>query len=226
MAGVQRFTARAVIQRETANEFRANRAPSRWFHLIAIAMIATGLVGAFKTIFAAIKLMEGSITPAVFPGTLFLPISTPGEYEIYYENQSVFNGRVFNTGTDVPGLTFTVKEDETGEEIPLRPPGMNETYTINGRTGRAVFRFYVNKPGYYSVSAGYPDNERHDEAVFAVGNIHFARFFLLILAGLACIFGLCVGGLALGVVVESWRYRAKRKLATAITAEGPVTPPL
>jgi len=200
--------------------------PSRWFHLIAIAMIAAGLAGAFKTIFAAIKLMEGAITQSVFPGTLSLPIPEPGEYEIYYEAQSVFNGRVFNTGTDIPGLKFTVKEDETGEEIPLRPPGMNETYTINGRTGRAVFRFYINKPGYYSVSAQYPDNERHDEAVFAVGNIHFARFILFIPEALACIFGLCLGGVAVSVLIESWRQSAKRKRATAIAAEGSVIPSL
>ncbi|MFZ0967354.1 MAG: hypothetical protein WAN13_03690 [Candidatus Acidiferrales bacterium] len=201
--------------------------PSRLFHLVALAMIAAGFAGGYKTLVAAINTMESGVTHAIFPGSVVIPFSAPGDYEIYYENPSEFGGRVFESGRGMPGLQFRVTNSETGEVIALHRPVMNETYTINGRSGRAVLQFHIAEPGGYTVSARYDDSEQHNEAVFAVGNVHIGRFILLIFACIACALGLGGGGLLLVVLIETWRYSSKKKLqSAAATSAAVAAPPL
>jgi hypothetical protein len=189
--------------------------PSRWFYLIALALIAAGAAGGSRAILGAIKTIQGNLTRAIFPGEVTVSFAKPGDYAIYYEPHSEFEGRVFDTSRGVPGLSFTVTDSETGETLPVHAPGINETYEINGRTGRRVLEFYVAKPGSYKVAARYDDSEQHEEAVFAVGNAQIGRFVLLIFVGIFCIF--VFGGAALLVIVliEVRRSSSKRKLRVA-----------
>ncbi len=199
--------------------------PSRWFHLLALAMIAAGATCAYRTISTAIHSMQNGLTRAIFPGEVTVSFSAPGEYEIYYENISEFDGRVFDTGSRVPGLAFTVTDNETGETIAVQRPSMSEKYEINGRRGRAVLQFHVARPGSYKIAARYDDNEQHEEAVFAVGNPHIARLAVLIIGGIFCILAFGGGSVLVIVLIETWRYSSKRKLQAAATVPGSAAPP-
>jgi hypothetical protein len=199
--------------------------PSRWFYLLALGLIAAGSICGYKIVLAAINTIQGGLTRAVFPGETIVSFQTPGDYKIYYENQSEFNGRIFETGQRLPGLSFTVVNNETQETLPLLQPSMSETYNINGRTGRLVLWFRVDKPGSCTVVGRYDDGQPHDEAVFAVGNPHIGRFVGLILGGIACIFVFGGGAVITIVLIEVRRYSAEKKLKAAAASPGFVAPP-
>lgn len=202
--------------------------PSRWFYLIALGLIAVGTISGFKIVLAAINTMQGGLTRAIFPGETIVSFQTPGDYKIYYENQSEFNGRIFDTGQRVPGLSFTVVNNETQDTLALFEPSMNETYNINGRTGRLVYWFRVVKPGGYTVVGRYDNGQPHDEAVFAVGNPHIGRFVGLIFGGIACIFVFGGGAVITIILIEVRRYSSEKRLKAAAASPGfvPSPPPL
>jgi len=199
--------------------------PSRWFYLIALGLIAAGAVCGYKLLFKAINTMEVGLTQAVFPGEITVSFAAAGNYEIFYEEHSEFNGRVFDTGSRVPGLKFTVTNSETGEAVPLHRAAMSETYEMNGRSGRLVFQFPVAKPGSYKVAANYDDGQQHEDTVFAVGNFQFGRFALLLLGGIFSIFGFGGGAVLVIVLIEVRRYSSKRKLQPATATAGRIAPP-
>jgi hypothetical protein len=198
--------------------------PSRWYYLIAAALIAAGGLSFYKIVVAAIHTMDSGLTRGTFPGELTATFAAPGNYEIYYEEHSELGGRVFDTGSRVPGLKFTVTDGARGEEIPLHAPRMHETYEMNGRTGRSVLEFYVSKPGDYKVAARYGDSEQHEDAVFAVGNPQIGRFMVLVIGGIFVIFACGGGALLVIVLIEVRRSGAKRKMKAAEMA-GTVAPP-
>jgi hypothetical protein len=199
--------------------------PSRWYYLIALALVAAGALCGFEALAAAIHTLQGGLTQAVFPGDTTVSFSVPGNYKIYYEDHSEFNGRVFDTGSQLPGLTFTVTNSESGEVIPLHRPGFNETYDLNGRTGHAVLQFHVTRPGSYNVSASYDDDQKHEDAVFAVGSAQIGRFTSLIFGVVMSIFGFGGAALLVTVLIEVRRSSSKRKLQAAASIPGTAAPP-
>src|ERR1700735_2524049 len=152
--------------------------PSRWFHLVALAMIAAAAFCGYKPFSVALNTTQG-LTRAVFPGEMVVSFATPGDYEIYYESPTEFEGRVFDTGRRVPGMKFTLINNDTEDTLPIDKPRIGESYQIGGRRGRSVFEFRVFKPGSYPVVGHYEDEQANQEAVFAVGNLHVARLAFL-----------------------------------------------
>ncbi len=198
--------------------------PSRWFHLLALAMIATAAFCGYKILAVALNDMQSGLTRAIFPGEIVVPIAAPGNYVIYYESPSEIDGRVFDTGNRVPGMQFTVINNETEDKLPVDPPSFSETYEMNGRRGRSVLEFRVFKPGSYTIVGRYNDDQSDQQAVFAVGNVHIARLALLIIAGIFSILILGGGALLIIVLVEARRSSAKRKREAAVIP-GSVAPP-
>lgn len=199
--------------------------PSRWFHLLALAMIAAAAFCGYKIFSVALNTMQSGLTRAIFPGELVVPIAAPGNYVIYYESPSEFDGRVFDTGSRVPGMKFTVINNETEDKLPVDPPSFSETYEMNGRRGRSVLEFRVFKAGSYTIVGRYDDDQANQEAVFAVGNVHIARLALSIIAGIFSILILGSGALLIIVLVEARRSSVKRKLRAAASIQGSVASP-
>ena len=74
------------------------------------------------------------------------------------------------------------------------------------------------------MEAHYNDNDQHEDAVFAVGDIQLGRFTLLLFGGIFSILILGGAGLALIVVIEIRRESSKRKLRAAAAISGASTP--
>ena len=198
--------------------------PSRWFHLLGVALIVLGAYGGYEGVLSFMRSLSAGTTRAVFPGEIVTTFTAPGEYKIYYESQSVLNGRVFDTGEKLPGLTFEVNDVKTGESIPLSAPRYSETYQLNGRVGRTVLRFQISQPGEYKVVAHYIGENQGDEAVFAVGNLQIFHTILALFSAIACVVLLGTGGLAVIIVVEVRRSSAERKLDAAAAGVTPMAP--
>lgn len=199
--------------------------PSRWCHLLALAMIVAAVFCGYKIIAVALNTMQNGLTRAIFPGEVVVPITMPGNYVIYYESPSEFDGRVFDTGSRVPGMKFTVINNETEDKLPVDQPSFSETYEMNGRRGRSVLEFRVFKPGSYTIVGRYDDGQANQEAVFAVGNVHIARLVLLIIGGIFSILIPGGGALLIIVLIEVRRSSAKRKLRAAAAIQGSLAPP-
>jgi hypothetical protein len=197
--------------------------PSRWFHLVALAMIAAAAFCGYKIFSVALHTTQG-LTRAIFPGEMAVSFATPGDYEIYYESPTEFEGRVFNTGRRVPGMKFTLINNDTEDTLPIDKPHIGETYQIGGRRGRSVLEFRVFTPGSYTVVGRYDDEQANQEAVFAVGNLHIARLAFLTIGAIFSILLLAGGALLIIVLVEARRSSAKRKMQAAAIS-GSVAPP-
>ena len=197
--------------------------PSRWYYLVALALLAAGAACGGKFLVEAINTMQGGLTQAIFPGETSVSITTPGEYQIFYEDHSMVGGRVFDTGGRVPGMNFTVTDSATGEVLPVYRPKANETYQMSGRTGRLVLQFHVSRPGSYKVAGRYADGEQHEDVVFAVGNPQIGRSVGLIFATVFCVFVFGGGALLVIVVIEVKRAGAKRRVRS-VAPMGTVRP--
>jgi len=187
-------------------------------------MIAAAAFCAYKIFAVALNTAQNGLTRAIFPGEVIVSFATAGEYEIYYESPTEFEGRVFDTGRRVPGMKFTLINNDTEDTLPIDKPLIGESYRIGGRRGRSVFEFRVFKPGNYTVVGRYADEQANQEAVFAVDNLQIARLAFLTIGGIFSILILGGGALLVIVLVEARRSSAKRKREAAVIP-GSVAPP-
>jgi hypothetical protein len=69
------------------------------------------------------------------------------------------------------------------------------------------------KAGRYKIAGSYDDDEHHDDALFAVGDVRIGEFILLLLTAIFSLLIVGGAGLVLIVLIEVWRQSSKRKLA-------------
>lgn len=146
--------------------------PGRWGYGIALLVFLIGslLAGvlAFRFVTGLMNLTD-SLTQVVVPGTADLTLTETGDYTIFYEHQSVVDGRVYITGEAVPGLDVSLVLKEDGSPVALSPPGTSTTYSVSDRAGVSVLAFSIDRPGTYELSASYPPGRSGPEVVLAVG---------------------------------------------------------
>lgn len=144
--------------------------PSRWYYGLAALIAVAGIALSISTMISGISSMGSEMQQVVVPGNSDLQFSVVGEYTIFYENQSVVDGRVYSTGGDIPSLQIEVKNKTTGIKVDTYTPGGSFSYSFGGRTGRSVLAFNIDQPGTYVLSAGYPEGTSGPQVVLAVGH--------------------------------------------------------
>ena len=92
------------------------------------------------TIFTGISSIERGLMQMTAPGNAEIDLKEPGEYTIFYESQSYFNGSVYNTGGQIPGLKISVSEKASGQALATNP-NSGTTYSIGSRSGRSITAF-------------------------------------------------------------------------------------
>lgn len=153
--------------------------PSRWFYVIGIIILVGGPIISSIFLFSSVGSNIGDMTEvpsmrAVVPGSGDITIPQTGKYTVFYEYRSMVGNRIYSTGEDIPGIQVTLVSKDTGAEIPLSAASVNTTYTIEGRSGIALFDFVIDQPGVYELSASYPvalqgqQQEQRPEIVLAV----------------------------------------------------------
>jgi hypothetical protein len=195
--------------------------PSRAWYVVAALVFVVGFVvfGAF--LFLRLSRLDEGIEQFVVPGSAEVAIDEPGRQTIYRETGASIDGRYYGT-SDLTGLEVVVT-DPSGDVVELDSPAMNETYTIGGREGVAIFKFDAEEPGTYRVEAFYPVAGTGNEGVLAVGKPMVRDILLTVFGGLAIAGGAALLALAIAVVTFVRRYRATRRAASA-HAPPPATP--
>jgi hypothetical protein len=188
--------------------------PGRWLYSVACLMVLTGMVTFGGLLWKAITGMTKSLTQVVLPGSAEVQLDV-GPHLVFYEFESVVGNRVFSTPASLPGVECRLISKEAGTKVPLYRPNMSTTYTVGGRSGQSVLSFRITKPGAYVFTASYPDNQPHDNVVFAIGPDPSSSFIVTILASIASFFVLCGVGALIGALTLIKRREAKKLLSRA-----------
>jgi hypothetical protein len=177
--------------------------------LIAVAGIALTISSVISGIGNLSDDLSDNLQQVVVPGNSDLMLSKTGEYIIFYENQTVVNGRVYSTDEDIPGLLIEVKNKTTGQDISTYSPGGSFSYSFGGRSGRSVVAFFIEQPGIYELSASYPQSDDGHEVVLAVGNNISGEIMSSIMLPLLLFFG----SIGAAIVIAFITYRKRQEAA-------------
>lgn len=188
-----------------------NVQPGIWYYGLAVLIIFSGFAAFAMFIYSGITDAESSLLQMTAPGGADLFLSVPGEYIIFYENNSYFNGRFYSTGEPISGLEVSVREKATGLDLTTYSPKSDFTYSLGGRSGRSIMSFSIERAGIYQINASYSERDG-PEAVLAIGKGMIEGLFSSILISLAALFGSIAIAGVITVVTYSRRKKAFLKL--------------
>jgi len=183
-----------------------NVQPSVWYYGLAVLIIILGFVAFAGYLFAGISSTESGLMQLTAPGDAELSLKEPGEYTIFYESQSYFNGSVYNTGGQMPGgLKISISEKASGETLATNT-ATGTTYSMGGRSGQSITAFKVERPGIYWINTSYPKVPGPD-VVLAVGKGFVEGIFHLITVAMLLLFG----SIAIAAVITFVTYTRRKK---------------
>jgi hypothetical protein len=182
-----------------------NVQPSVWYYGLAVLIIILGFLAFAGYLFTGISSTQNGLMQLTAPGDAELNLKEPGEYTIFYENQSYFNGSVYNTGGQIPGLKIGVSEKASGETLNTYTAA-GTTYSMGGRSGQSITAFRVERPGLYWINTSYP-RVPGPEVVLAVGKGFVEGIFHLITVAMLILFG----SIAIAAVITFVTYTRRKK---------------
>lgn len=188
-----------------------NVQPGIWYYGLAVLIIVLGFAAFAGTIYSGITDAESGLFRMAAPGGADLFLREPGEYIIYYENNSYINGKFYSTSEQIPGLEIHVREKVTGFDLATYPAKSTFTYNLGSRSGRSIMAFATPRAGIYQVNASYSGREG-PEVVLAIGKGMFEGIFSSIMISLAALFGSILIAAIITFVTYSRRRKAFLKL--------------
>lgn len=179
--------------------------PSRRYYALAALIFLAGASLSAWFLFSSLTSMGGQLQQFSAPGSAELLLQNRGEYTIFFEEETYFNGTFYSAEENISGLRLEVSERDSGQKLPLRYPAGSFTYSLGGRTGRSIAAFTVNRPGVYELSASYKD--QGPEVVLAVAAGLSGSIFHDVLAFL----GLFLGSMAVAAALSLTTYRKRQE---------------
>jgi hypothetical protein len=195
----------------TGEETAASRQPIRpsrgWYWVAGVTLVGSVVwlgLGLFLGFGSFARQVEG-LQRVPIPGQAEVSFDKPGGYTVYFEGMGAADEQV-----TIPSFNVSLASVGGGEEVPIRLYADSETYSIGGRSGRAVGTFQIEEPGRFLLRT---DGEPQAiQANVAVGPSTTPAIFRALGLTLAVVFILFVGGTALAVVVAVRRGRARHAL--------------
>ena len=185
--------------------------PGVWWYGLAVLLAAAGIaLSVVLAVRGAVGFSKMVGRQLVVPGTHTVSFGRPGEYVLYHEPAAVVGGRSYGALGGAPGLSCTVVEKATGEQVPTARSGVNVSYSWGRRSGQSLLRFRIDRPGSYELSAGYGAGSG-PPTVLAVGRGFPTRG----LAGILSIFIVLpvslLGAFCIALVTHLRRRRARKR---------------
>ncbi|MCX6678275.1 MAG: hypothetical protein NTU95_10100, partial [Methanothrix sp.] len=159
-----------------------------------------------RSIYSGITDAQSRLQQMAAPGGADLFLSEPGEYIIFYENNSFMNGKFYSTSEQIPGLEIRVREKATGSDLATYPTKSSITYSLGSRSGRSIMAFTALRAGIYQVNASYSGRDG-TEVVLAIGKGMVEGIFSSIIISMAALFG----SIAIAAVIAFVTYRRRKK---------------
>jgi hypothetical protein len=179
--------------------------PSVWYYGLAVLVIIIGFVAFAGYLFSGITSMESGLVQMTAPGNAELDLMDPGEYTIFYESQSYFNGSIYNTAGHIPGLKISVSEKASGQTMATYT-ATGTTYSMGSRSGQSIAAFIVERPGIYWINTSYP-KAPGPEVVLAVGKGVVEGIMFLAIEAMLLLFG----SIAIAAVITFVTYSRRKK---------------
>jgi len=130
------------------------------------------------------------------PGSVEISIVEPGRYYLWNNYVSVFEGRSYSLGPELPnGLTFSLTEKDSGSTVPIKSD-LSISSQIGNQKKSSIGYFELTNPGQYILKVSGNTEER----VFSFGESLFGNSLQLfggIIIGFLLGFVTTVGGLLL-----------------------------
>ncbi len=188
-----------------------NIQPGIWYYGLAVLVIIIGFAAFAASIYSGISDAESGLLQMLAPGRSDMFLFEPGEYIVFYENNSYFSGKFYSTGEQISGLEVRVREKSTGLDLATYPANTSFTYSLGGRSGRSIMAFSIERAGIYEVNASYSGRDG-PQAVLAIGKGMVEGLFSSILISLTALFGSIAIAAIITFVTYSRRKRALLKL--------------
>jgi hypothetical protein len=185
--------------------------PSRWYYGLAVLVFVVGAVFFVRILYKNLSSLTDTLIQVIVPGEKEITLSDVGKYTIFYEYQSVVDGKIYVTG-DLAGLQCALTSKETGANIELSRPTMSSTYAVGGRAGKSVLAFSIDQPGNYRFSAWYSEGQKGQEIVLAIGSGFTKKLTGTIFNGIAIFFGTIAISSAIVVITAIKREKAKKQI--------------
>jgi hypothetical protein len=189
--------------------------PSPWYYLLAVPFFAVGAGFFVHTLLDGFLHLTDSLTQVVVPGEAELPLKQGQPYTVFFEQQSVVNGKIYSTDESLNGLQCKLTALSNEQDIPIGRPSMSTTYNLGGRSGRSILGFRVPADGQYKFVCGYSDGAHAPEAVLAVGAVVGEKILSMVFRSLGEIFGGVGSAVIVFLIVLALRERAKKRLIPA-----------
>lgn len=196
--------------------------PGRWYYLLAALVLCAGVAVFVFVLLRGIGGITDKLTQMEAPGTSEMNFTETGTYTIFYEPETVFDGKVYSTGGNLRGLWCNVVSKETGTPAPIGQPTARTTYTVGNRSGVSLLQFEIDRPGRYQVSAIYRDNPEGQRVILAIGHGVARTITTTVIIGLAVMFGTVILAALIAIITFVKRRRARKAF---VPPSYPMSPP-
>jgi hypothetical protein len=185
---------------------RSDLQPGIWYYGLAVLVIIIGFAAFGLSIYTVSSDTEGGLLQMAAPGSADLSLAEPGEYIIFYENNSYLDGKFYSTGEQISGLEIHVKEKATGLDLATYPAKSRFSYSLGSRSGRSIMAFNAARSGIYQLNATYSGGAG-PTVVLAVGKGIAEGILSSIMISLLALFG----SIAIAAAITFVTYRRRKK---------------
>ncbi|MHC4344125.1 MAG: hypothetical protein ACYSUP_05520 [Planctomycetota bacterium] len=143
--------------------------PSGGYYILSAAIASFGAILWLVFFFILFFSITESIIQVVVPGVHRLKLPSPGQYTIYHEYRSVVGSRSFATDKNVAlHLVCSIEPADRAGEIAVSATSPHAKYEIDGRRAVSIFKFQIDQPGEYVLTAKYPGGEERPQVVLGI----------------------------------------------------------
>jgi hypothetical protein len=192
--------------------------PGRWLYGLAAVIVIAGIAGFCVLLFSNISGMTRGLTQVVVPGQGTVEIEKPGTYTVFYEYQSVVGNKVYATEESLSGLECSLVHEGSGTTVPLTPVTTSSTYSVGGRSGRALFTFTVDRAGSYTLFADYDPGHTGPDVVLAVGSDVTMKIIGTVFGAIAIMFVSMILAVVIVIVIFLKRRKTRQSLQDSVTS--------
>ena len=180
--------------------------PGLWYYALSVLILILGFAAFAGLLYSGISESASGLMQITAPGNADLNLSESGEYTIFYENNSYFDGKIYSTGEEISGLEIRVREKATGLDLLVYPAKASYSYSLGGRSGRSILAFQAERSGVHQFNSSY-SGAAGPSVVLAIGKGMAEGLLFTIAISIATLFG----SILLAAIVAYYTFSRRKK---------------
>ena len=180
--------------------------PGLWYYALSVLILILGFAAFAGLLYSGISESASGLMQITAPGNADLNLSESGEYTIFYENNSYFDGKIYSTGEEISGLEIRVREKATGLDLLVYPAKASYSYSLGGRSGRSILAFQAERSGVHQFNSSY-SGAAGPRVVLAIGKGMAEGLLFTIAISIAAL----LGSILLAAIVAYYTFSRRKK---------------